>query len=894
MASSAVSTATVVRRADYRPPDYLVDTVNLTFELDPAATIVTAELSFRRNPLADEGTLPPLVLDREGQQGVTVTLDGSAPEADAFTLTDSTLTLHSPPRSGLLRVRSRINPAANVALEGLYLSSGVFCTQCEAEGFRRITCFPDRPDVLAVYTVTMIADRERYPVLLSNGDRIAAGAMPGGRHFATWHDPFPKPSYLFALVAGDLAALEDSFVTRSGRRVALAIHSTPANLDRCGFAMDALKRAMRWDEERYGREYDLDTFSIFCADDFNLGAMENKGLNVFNSKRILARPETATDEDYAAIESVIAHEYFHNWTGNRITCRDWFQLSLKEGLTVFRDQQFSSDMGSKAVVRIDAADFLRTHQFPEDAGPLAHPVRPDEYAAIDNFYTRTVYEKGAELIGMLHTLLGPERFRRGMDLYFERHDGQAVTCDDFVQAMQDAVGEGGDVDLAQFRRWYAQAGTPVVSVHGHYDAHQHRYVLKVAQRCAPTPGQPKKAPFHIPLAVGLVGPDGRDLPLRLAGEDAGPDTTTLVLSLTEACQTFVFEDVAVPPVPSLLRGFSAPVKLEFDHDRKALALLAANDSDPFCRWDAARRSFAHAMLTEAKRFAADQPLELDATLVAIAEGLLADRASEPALLALALTPPELPYLFELVGSIDVDALAAARDFVIRALGSAVRSTLLDVRARSRPCEPYAFTSQQSGARSLANRCLLYIGAQDDADAHALATAQYDAADNMTDTIAALSAINHSVASAREVLFARFEAKWREEPLVLDKWFALQATAHRPDTLSRVRRLLEHPRFNALNPNRVRSLVGSFALHNPPCFHAADGSGYAFIAQQVLALDRVNPHVAALIAGAFQAWRRFPEPRRSLQRAALEHIAAERSLSANVREIVTRNTLDPAQ
>jgi len=554
------------RRLEYRPPAFLIPQLALEFDLDPESTRVTATLDFRRNTASGVDAKAPLALDGEQQQDVQVELDGVPVAAGRLVFDGGTLLLLDPPAAGRLTLRSRIAPARNLALEGLYISSGVFCTQCEPEGFRRITYFPDRPDVLATYTVTMRADRRRFPVLLSNGNLVDAGSLPNGRHFAVWHDPFPKPSYLFAMVAGDLAALEDTFTTMHGRLVRLAIYSTPRNLPRCTHAMASLKRAMRWDEERFGREYDLDRFMIFCADDFNMGAMENKGLNIFNSKLVLADPATATDDDYGAIEAVIGHEYFHNWTGNRVTCRDWFQLSLKEGLTVFRDQEFSSAMGSRAVERITAVEMLRRYQQPEDAGPMAHPIRPDEYQEINNFYTATVYEKGAEVIRMQHTLLGDAGFRRGMDLYFTRHDGQAVTCDDFVAAMQEA----NDADLRQFRRWYAQAGTPVVRVSGRYDATAKAYTLDVTQATSPTPGQPTKLPLHIPLAVGLVGPDGADLPLKLDG-DAAAGASTRVLDVREAAQSFRFVDVPVAPVPSLARGYSAPVRLEFDYSDVDLA-----------------------------------------------------------------------------------------------------------------------------------------------------------------------------------------------------------------------------------------------------------------------------------------------------------------------------------
>ncbi|HSN44964.1 MAG TPA: aminopeptidase N [Casimicrobiaceae bacterium] len=875
-----------VRRLDYRPPAYLIDRLDLRFDLDPERTRVSASFAFRRNPAVDADAAAPLVLDGEQQQDVGVALDGVPLPPSRYRLTDHALTVIDPPERGELTVQSTIQPAANVALEGLYVSSGVFCTQCEAEGFRRITYFPDRPDVLAVYTVTLVADRERYPVLLSNGNRVGAGDAGNGRHFVRWHDPFPKPSYLFALVAGNLAALTDSFTTASGRHVALEIWSTPANLDRCRHAMTSLQRAMRWDEQRFGREYDLDTFMIFCADDFNMGAMENKGLNIFNSRLVLARPDTATDDDYQAIEGVIGHEYFHNWSGNRVTCRDWFQLSLKEGLTVFRDQEFSSDLNSRAVERIAAVTFLRSTQFAEDAGPMAHPVRPDEYIEINNFYTTTVYEKGAEIIRMQYTLLGPGRFRDGLDLYFARHDGEAVTCDDFVQALQDASG----VDLGQFRRWYAQAGTPIVRARGAFDAAARTYTLDLEQETAPTPGQPHKEPFHIPLAIGLLDAAGRDLPLTLAGEaEAGP--TTRVLSLTESRASFVFTAIDARPVPSLNRGFSAPVRLQFDCSDADLAFLAANDSDPVNRWDAAQRIYCASVLAAMQAAAAGAPLPDDPVLGALVAAIVADGHADPALRALAINPPDFAYLAGLTAKIDVDAMVAAREHVVRSVARAARGALEQCRGSLRVREPYAPTQAQIGPRLLANRCLRYLCALDDAPAIALATAQYDAADNMTDAIAALVAVNHSTTPARDALFARFEARWRDEPLVLDKWFALQATAMRAGTLQRVRSLLDHPRFNARNPNRVRSLVASFAFANWPAFHAPDGTGYAFVVEQVIALDRVNPQVAAMLAGAFNQWRRHAEPRRSLQRAALERIGEAPGLSPDVAEIIARNLRD---
>ena len=871
------------RRVDYRPPAFLIDDVALEFDLDPDATDITATFAFRRNPAAAVvDRRAPLVLDGERQDRLRVALDGHAVSADRIDVRSSTLTLQSAPDAGTLTIRSTIAPARNVALEGLYVSSGVFCTQCEPEGFRRITYFPDRPDVLARYRVTLRADRARYPQLLSNGNLVASGTLPDGRHFATWHDPFPKPTYLFALVAGDLAALEDTFVTASGRTVALRIYSTPVNVPRCRHAMESLKRSMRWDEERFGREYDLDVFMIFCADDFNLGAMENKGLNIFNSRLLLADPAMATDADFNAIEGVIGHEYFHNWTGNRVTCRDWFQLSLKEGLTVFRDQEFSSDQGSRAVERIGAVEYLRREQFAEDAGPMAHPVRPDEYQEINNFYTATVYEKGAEVIRMQHTLLGPDRFRRGMDLYFERHDGQAVTCDDFVQSMQDASG----VDLSQFRGWYSQWGTPVVAARGEYDAAARTYVLDVEQNVTSAHGSRPKHPLHIPFAVGLIAPDGTDLPLRLAGEPTA-GATTRVLELTATTQRFEFVDVPAAPVPSLLRGFSAPVKLVCDYTDEELVLLASHDSDAVNRWDAAQRSFVDSILHLAHAHRKGITLELPQVLTRIVAALLADGQADPAVLALALSMPDAAYVAALETTIDPDGITAASLHVEKALAVALRDEFERAYRRHRPGVPYSPTPRQAGARSMSNLCLRYLGVLDDDRAHALARAQYDAADNMTDSIAALAALRDSGSPARDFLYARFEARWRDEPLALDKWFALQARSLRPDTLAMVRSLIAHPRFNARNPNRVRSLVGTFALGNFARFNALDGSGYAFAAEQVRTLDATNPQLASTIAGAFNLWKRYSEPRRTQMQRCLERIARSRKLSPDVSEIVTR-------
>ena len=878
--------ATLKRRADYRPPAFVVDEVALEFDLDADATVVTTTFEFARNPhAAHDDRRAPLVLDGEAQEDVRVALNGLRLDGRDREFAASTLTIFDPPPRGTLEVRSRIAPSQNVALEGLYVSSGVFCTQCEPEGFRRITYFPDRPDVLARYRVTLRGDCARHPVLLSNGNLVDAGPLGNGRHFATWHDPYPKPTYLFALVAGDLGALEDEFVTASGRRVALRIYATPSNLPRCRHAMESLKRAMRWDESRFGREYDLDTFMIFCADDFNFGAMENKGLNIFNSRLLLADAAMATDADYDAIEGVVGHEYFHNWTGNRVTCRDWFQLSLKEGLTVFRDQEFSSDHHRAAVERIATVEYLRREQFAEDAGPLRHPVRPDEYQEINNFYTATVYEKGAELIRMQQTLLGRDRFRRGMDLYFERHDGQAVTCDDFVQAMQDASG----VDLGQFRAWYSRSGTPSLVVTGRHDAASRTYVLDVRQRVPEADGD-AAAPLHVPLAVGLVDASGADLPLTLAGERV-PGPTTRVLEARRAEQRFEFVGIARQPVPSLLRGFSAPVDVQFDYSDEDLALLACHDSDAFNRWDAAQRSFARAILRLAEAHRRARPLEAPPLLVRVVRALLADEASDPALLALAIAMPDAAYVATLEPTIDPDGVTAASVHLAKALGWALRPEFERSYQRHRPRAPYAWTPAQTAARSLSNMCLRYIARVDDDRAHSLLRRHYDGADNMTDAIGALDALRDSRSELRDALYASFERRWRDEPLVLDKWFSLQAKSLRDDTLRTVRALIAHPRFNARNPNRVRSLVGAFALGNFARFHAQDGSGYAFAAEQVRALDAMNPQLASTIAGAFSLWKRLAEPRRTLMRQSLESIARMPSLSPDVGEIVSRTLMD---
>ncbi len=875
-----MSNPRTIYRRDYTPPAYLVETVTLHFDLDPQGTLVRSRLALRRNPAVAEN--PPLVLDGRELELLGVELDGRALSAGDYRVDAESLTIGNAPAACEVAVTTRIRPIANTALEGLYVSSGNFCTQCEPEGFRHITYFPDRPDVMARFTTTVAGDRAAYPVLLSNGNPVAQGELEAGRHFVTWEDPFPKPSYLFALVAGKLACIEDRFVTASGRSVALRFYVEERNRAKCGHAVASLQRAMAWDEKAFGREYDLDIYMVVAVDDFNMGAMENKGLNVFNSKYVLALPETASDADYQGIEGVIGHEYFHNWTGNRVTCRDWFQLSLKEGLTVYRDQEFSADMTSRAVKRIQDVRVLRNGQFPEDAGPLSHPVRPDSYQQINNFYTMTVYNKGAEVIRMQHALLGPAGFRAGLDLYFERHDGQAVTVDDFVAAL--AAANGADLD--QFRRWYAQAGTPVVTAEGRYDAAQRSYTLSLRQSCPPTPGQAVKEPFHIPLAIGLLDPAGDDLPLRLAGETAGQGTTR-ILELREATASFTFVDIPAPPVPSLLRGFSAPVRLEIALTDAELAFLFAHDSDPFNRWEAGQQLAAKVLLALVAEVQAGRELVLPNHFRAAFRAALTDAAADPALLAQALLLPTEGYLAEQMAVADPDAIHLAREFVRATLGTELRSELQSAYMSHQVAGPYHPEPAAVGRRSLRNLCLAYLAASGHPRGVALADRHYRLADNMTDAMAGLAVLAGCEVPERPAALADFFDRWQHDPLVVDKWLSLQATSSLPGTLDEVRKLLSHPAFSIRNPNKVRALVGAFTQANPVRFHAADGGGYRFLADRILELDPLNPQVAARMAGAFGRWRRFDEGRQRLMRAELERILGAPGLSRDLHEVVSK-------
>jgi aminopeptidase N len=897
---------------DYTPPAWWIDTVDLHVAIFDGYAEVKSRLACRRNPAT---SATPLVLNGEALELVRIALDDAALDPARYIYADELLTIAAPlPDACVLETMVRIDPDHNTQLSGLYRSRDGYFTQCEAEGFRRITFFPDRPDVMAKFTCTVEADRARFPHLLSNGNPVSAGtcADDPARHWARWEDPTAKPCYLFALVAAKLDVLEDEYVTASGRRVRLAVYVEPGKLDQCGHAMAALKKAMRWDEQRFGLEYDLDQYMIVAVGDFNMGAMENKGLNIFNTKYVLARPDTATDADYQGIDRVVAHEYFHNWTGNRVTCRDWFQLSLKEGLTVFRDQEFGADTHSRAVTRIQEVRALRVGQFPEDAGPMAHPIRPASYAEINNFYTATVYNKGAEVIRMMHTLLGREAFRRGMDLYFQRHDGQAVTCEDFITAMQDASG----VNFAQFRRWYARAGTPRLNASGSYDATTRRYTLTLTQHLAPTAYEKRLAEseqaivdgtLHIPVALGLVLPNGHDAPLKLAGE-AEACGTTRVLSLTEPTQTFVFENVPAVPVASLLRDFSAPVKLEFEQADAELAHLMAHDSDAFNRWEAGQRLATRVLLAGIARFTRNDPVIAsaakqssalkedwipDAFVVACGRVLDAGLAGDPALAAEALNLPAEAVLAEAVvaqgGTIDPEAIHAARVALRRHLAARLRDKFEAVWATLAPTAAYAPDGAQVGQRALRNACLGYLA---ESDGEYLQTAvvprlatQLAAGGNMTDEIAALATLANLDLPEREAALADFYARWQNEALVIDKWFAVQATSRLPGTAAHVRTLMQHPAFDLKNPNRVYALIRGFCGANPRHFHAADGSGYALTAGIISELQAINPQVASRIARSFDRWRQFDAGRQTHARAALERIAAVEGLAKDVAEVV---------
>lgn len=869
-------------RLDYRAPDYLIEKVDLVFELGEEVTIVTASMSFK-SAIAAENSRPPLVLDGRRFVLLGMKLDGLELLTERYSVTQEQLTIFDPPAAFTLEVKTELKPQENTFLEGLYRSNGMFCTQCEAEGFRSITYYQDRPDVLTVFTTTIIADKLLYPVLLSNGNLVEKGELPDNRHFARWHDPFRKPSYLFALVAGDLASINDVFVTCSGRSVALSIYVHQDNISKCGHAMRSLKKAMRWDEEVYGREYDLDCFMIVAVDDFNMGAMENKGLNIFNSRYVLASPETATDENYQAIEEVIGHEYFHNWSGNRVTCRDWFQLSLKEGFTIFRDQEFSADMQSRGVKRISDVRDLRTAQFAEDGGPMAHPVRPDSYMEINNFYTMTVYHKGGELVRMLHTILGADLFRKGTDLYFSRFDGQAVTVDDFVQAMADASG----MNLEQFSLWYSQAGTPRLKVRSDYDKATGVYAMTFSQSCPATPGQPDKKPLLIPVRIGLLDGSGRALPVTLEGEaKAGQENR--VLQITDAEQTVRFCGLAEEPVPVLLRGYSAPVILEYDYSHEELVLLASHETDPFCRWEACQKMATRVILGLVADYQESRALALDDRFAQAFRSILTSGMQDRGLLAEMLELPSEKYLAELMEVVDPQAIFEARQFVIRTVAASFRNELLELRLSCRSNHPYSADDGRSGERRLANLCLSYLMSLKEQPIIDICMEQYRNATNMTESIGALSLLTSCDCPERSEALGSFYSHWQGDRQVVDKWFALQAVSKLPNVLGEITALLAHPDFELANPNRFRSLVGTFSQANQVSFHAADGSGYRFLADQLIRLIPVNPQVSARLLAPLTFWARFDEKRKQLMRSELVRIGALENLPRDVYEVVSKS------
>ncbi|MEE2731574.1 MAG: aminopeptidase N [Pseudomonadota bacterium] len=871
-----------IRLADYKAPNFLIDTVHLDVRIYDDYTDVVSHLTLRANPDVPNAAAQPLELVGADLELLAIELDGAALPSERYEIAEETLSIQQVPAQFSLLIMTRIQPKSNTSLEGLYVSKGMYCTQCEAEGFRKITYYLDRPDVMARFTTRVEADKQAYPVLLSNGNPEEQGDLADGRHYVIWEDPFKKPCYLFALVAGDLAVVEDSFTTMSGRPVKLQLFVEPHDLDKCDHAMDSLKRSMAWDEQVYGREYDLDIYMIVAVSHFNMGAMENKGLNIFNTSCVLANAKTTTDMGFQRVESVIAHEYFHNWSGNRVTCRDWFQLSLKEGFTVFRDQQFSADMGSETVNRIDDVNLLKTVQFAEDSGPMSHPVRPDSYIEINNFYTTTVYEKGAEVVRMIHRLLGKEGFRKGSDLYFSRHDGQAVTCDDFVKAMEEANG----VDLALFRRWYSQAGTPQLTVTSEYQPQQQQFSITFEQVTSPTPGQPHKQPLHIPVAIGLLGEDGRDLPLQLA-DGSSLDPANPVLELTAAKSTFVFTGIQSRPVASVLRGFSAPVKMVYEQPRAELAFLMSHDSDGFNRWNAAQRLTVAVLCDLMQAYHQAQPLEADPQLLDAFRRLLTDESLDQAMVAKMLELPTESFLAELLPKpVQVDAIHHAREGLKQALALGLRTELEQVMARCPLDTEYRYEVAAVARRSLRNTCLGYLMSIADDAATETCVQQYRQAGNMTDQLAAFRALVHSDRGEKQQVIADFYEQWQAEALVVDQWFMVQASSPQPDALEQVNGLMAHPAFEMTNPNKIRALIGGFCNNNPVNFHRADGAGYGFLADQIIALNKINPQVASRMATIMTRWANYDKDRADLIKEQLKRIKTEK-LSPDVYEVVTK-------
>jgi aminopeptidase N len=877
---------------DYRPSDYLIDMTDLHFMLDDQFTTVTSKLTMRRNPAVADFDMS-LQLDGQELELISVAVDGNTLSSGDYSVDDEQLIIHTLPEQFVLSIVTRINPSQNTALEGLYRSRTMYCTQCEAQGFRRITFYLDRPDVMSRFTTTIDASAKEFPVLLSNGNNIAAGESGEGRHWVRWEDPFPKPCYLFALVAGDLARVDDSFTTMSGRHIGLQIFVESKDLDKCDHAMNSLKRAMKWDEEVYGREYDLDIFMIVAVDDFNMGAMENKGLNIFNTSCVLAKAETTTDAGFQRVEGIVAHEYFHNWTGNRVTCRDWFQLSLKEGFTVFRDSEYSADIGSRTVKRVEDVTLLRTAQFAEDAGPMSHPIQPASYIEISNFYTLTVYEKGGEVVRMIRQLLGEQGFRAGSDLYFDRHDGQAVTCDDFVQAMADASGK----DFSQFKHWYSQSGTPQVKVTASYDDVENTYTLHMIQSSPPTPGQSEKQPYLIPIKMSLLG-DAGALPLVLQGAALDTETcdnTEVVLQLTQPRQDFVFENIGECPVPSLLRGFSAPVKLSFPYSRDDLTFLMQNDNDGFSRWDACNELAVQILLEQVERFKAGEELQPDERLLVAYRNLLNDDSLDPAMVALMLTLPSEAYLSELSEVIYPSHIHHARQSLKTFIAQSLHQELLQAYHRNEVVDAYDANSDQIAKRSLRNVCLSYLSLLEDDVVAQLCIEQLNNSDNMTDEMAALVAIVHSPAAVYASLcdeaLAAFYQRWQKESLVINQWLQVQATKPASDALGNVYKLIDSDTFEWTNPNKIRAVVGAFCGANAVNFHQVDGAGHQLLCDVVIRLNHKNPQIAARILAPLTRWRQFEPSVSASMNACLQKIFSQESLSKDVYEVVAKSLAD---
>lgn len=870
---SSIESYQPIRLSDYRPPSHLIKNIHLTFDLEEDKTRVLCKMHIEQNTAQSA-----LTLNGENLKLLSIKLDGCPLTSDQYALDDETLTIKATPAAFVLEIETEIYPQKNIALEGLYKSGSIFCTQNEPEGFRKITYFLDRPDVMAKYTTKIIADQALYPILLSNGNLIGQGVLPHGKHWVEWEDPFAKPCYLFALVAGDLGCITDTFTTMQGRKVALKIYCDKGNESKCQHAMQSLIKSMKWDEEVYGLAYDLDIYMIVAVDAFNMGAMENKGLNIFNTSCVLADVSTATDDNYGRIEGVIAHEYFHNWTGNRVTCRDWFQLTLKEGLTVFRDQEFSADMHSRAVQRIENVLALRASQFPEDAGPTAHAIKPSSYLQINNFYTSTVYNKGAEVIRMIETLIGKQTFRQGISKYFELYDGQAVTTEDFVHAMEVVSGR----DFTQFKRWYSQAGTPQITVQQHYDAQQHTYTLTIKQTCAPTADNSSKEPFHFPLAMGLIGKDGQDLPLKVAGTLL----TRPIIEISKAEESFVFEDIQEQPVLSINRHFTAPVQLEVDYRLQDYLFLMAHDSDAFNRWEAGQKIATKLMLGMLQDLSEGKEISLHAGYIEAFGAILHDTHLDKALKARALSLPSEDFLAQYVEPIDIDGIHLVREFVKQTLAEEYQKDFNAIYTHLNQTEAYAFNADAVGRRSLKNTCLSYLSCLETKEAISLCEKQFKTAKNMTDQLSALALLTHIDCQSRQDSLKAFYQQWKDNTLVMNKWLAVQALSKLDGTLENVKHLMKDPVYNASIPNLVRALIGSFS-QNAVHFHRNDGAGYAFMADRIIEIDQFNPQMAATLARAFRKYDKLDSLRKKVMKKELERIIAQKGLSTNVYEIISQ-------